>query len=89
MALWWIGNGVLAVVVLPAVIWLLAGVLRPAGQIDRLAAGIEEGAGGVARRLEAVPELVKTQQLVTIARGNVQQYGAALQRLLGGSTREA
>lgn len=85
MVLWWIGNAVLVAVVLPAVVVLLRGVYTKTRDIDGVTGRIEAGATGVARQLEAVPELVKTRDLAVTARQRVARYGAALEPLVVGA----
>lgn len=83
MTWWWIGNAVLIVVVLPAVVILLTGLLRQTLRLNRLADDILVHGAGCSERLNAVPKLVQTQQLVSGARGLVGRYGTALLRMLG------
>jgi hypothetical protein len=62
MILWWIGNAVLLLVVLPVVVFLLRGVLDAARSIvpsvDRIAAAANAGS----RDLDAAPLLLTTQE---------------------------
>ena len=60
MVLWWIGNAVLLVVVLPVVIALLNRVLAALERIRAASDDILSGAGGVIGDLDGVPEALAT-----------------------------
>jgi hypothetical protein len=79
--LWWVGIVVMALAGV-VVIQSAASVLGRVKAIQGLAGGIIQGAGGISRRLDAVPKLVKTQELSSAARRLVGRYGAALLRAL-------
>lgn len=78
MTLWWIGNALLLLVVLPVVIYLLKGVLDAAQSIvpsvDRIAAAAQTGS----RDLDAVPLLLTTQEQVRQTVEVVAGYGGSL-----------
>jgi hypothetical protein len=78
MTLWWIGNALLLLVVLPVVIYLLKGVLDAAQSIppsvDRIAAAAQAGS----RDLDAVPLLLTTQEQVRQTVEVVAGYGGSL-----------
>jgi hypothetical protein len=78
MELLWVASAVLLVVVAPVVILLLTRLVRQVNKINRQADDVLTHAGGIATQLEAVPKLVRTRELVGVARGGVGQYGAAL-----------
>ena len=80
--MWWIGNVVLGLVVIPLVVLLLNRVLRPIYVINEYADDILEHGVGLTGTLDAVPKLVKTKELTGAALGLVGRYGAALKRLL-------
>lgn len=82
MILWWIGNAVLLVVVVPVVILLANRVIRPAVEIDRYASDILEHGVGLTKNLEPVPALLDTQALVEVAKGHAVRYVVALQPLV-------
>ncbi len=82
MFLWWIGNVVLGLLVIPLVVLLLNRVLRPIYVINEYADDILEHGVGLTGTLDAVPKLVKTKELTGAALGLVGRYGAALKRLL-------
>ncbi len=82
MVLWWIGNAVLLLVVVPVVILLANRVIRPAVEIDRYASDILEHGVGLTKNLEPVPALLDTQALVVVAKGHAVRYVVALQPLV-------
>jgi len=78
MTLWWIGDVLLLVVLLPVVIYLLKGVLDAARSIvpsvDRIAAAANAGSAD----LDAVPLLLTTQDQVRQTVEVVAGYGGSL-----------
>ena len=78
MTLWWIGNVLLLVVVLPVVVYLLKGVLDAARSIvpstRRIAAAAQAGSSD----LDAVPLLLTTQARVKQTVEVVADYGGSL-----------
>jgi len=78
MTLWWIGDVLLLVVVLPVVVYLLKGVLGAANSIvpsvDRIAAAANAGS----KDLDAVPLLLTTQTQVKQTVEVVANYGGSL-----------
>ncbi|MBW3556806.1 MAG: hypothetical protein KY454_07705 [Actinobacteria bacterium] len=82
MVLWWIGNLLLVLVILPVVIILLNKLLRPAKEIEAYANDILDHGVKLTGALDAVPKLYQTADLVGTARRNVERYGRALERVL-------
>ena len=82
MVLWWIGNAVFLLVVIPIMLWLLNRVLRPTLEIEKYAIDVLDHGVGLTGALDAVPKLVRTTELTAIARGAVDQYGALVGGLL-------
>lgn len=82
VVLWWIGNAVLAFVVIPLVILLANRVMRPVYVINEYADDILLHGVGLTGTLDAVPKLVTTKELTGAALGLVGRYGAAVRRLL-------
>ena len=82
VVLWWIGNAVLGLVVIPVVLLFANRVLRPTLVIKEYADDILVHGVGLTGTLDAVPKLVKTKELTGAALGLVGRYGAALKRLL-------
>jgi hypothetical protein len=82
MILWWLGNAILLFVVLPIVIYLLAGVRRAAKTIPQKVEGISKVAAAGSRDLNAVPLLLTTQDQVIKTVAGVANYGASLDVIL-------
>jgi hypothetical protein len=84
MVLWWIGNVVLLVVVLPVVIYLLNRVLAA---LERIRAASDDVlAGGVALigQLEGVPDgLAVTDQTIGAVKVGAVRYAGSVAKLLG------
>jgi hypothetical protein len=78
MTLWWIGNAVLLLVVLPVVVYLLRGVLDAAKSIvpsvDRIGAAANAGS----RDLDATALLLTTQDQVKQTVAVVAGYAGSL-----------
>ena len=88
MTLWWIGDVLLLVVVLPVVVYLLKGVLGAANSIvpsvDRIAAAANAGS----KDLDAVPLLLTTQAHVKTTVEVVAGYGGSLDVILDDAEEE-
>jgi hypothetical protein len=82
MTLWWIGNLVLAAVVIPFVLVLLQSLMKPVNQIGHEADAILAGGLTIASQLDLVAGLVPTQESVKKIRAGVLAYGAALDKIL-------
>ena len=82
MTLWWIGNIVLLVVVLPLVVYLLNGVLRAAKAIVPTVQGIATTAAAGSKDLDAAPLLLTTQDQVTQTVAGIAGYGGSLDVIL-------
>ena len=82
MALWWIGNIVLLVVIAPVVVFLLYGVLAAALNVRRALVDIAGVGTKMASDLEPVPELLKTESYVSQTTAGLAKYGAALDKIL-------
>ena len=65
MTLWWIGNAVLLLVILPVVVYLLRGVLEAARSIVPSVEGIARVAAAGSKDLDAAALLLTTQEQVT------------------------
>jgi hypothetical protein len=78
VTLWWIGNAVLLLVVLPVVVYLLKGVLDAARgivpSVRRIAAAAQAGS----RDFDAVPLLLTTRAHVKTTVEVVAGYGGSL-----------
>ena len=82
MWLWWIGNAVLLLVVVPVVLLLANRVIRPALEIKRYADDILEHAVGLSKNLEPLPAVADTRDLVSAAKGLAVRYVTAAGPLL-------
>ena len=78
MTLWWIGDIVLLVVVLPVVVYLLRGVLAAARSIVPSVERIAQAAAAGSTDLDAAALLVTTQDQVTRTVAGVANYGGSL-----------
>jgi hypothetical protein len=82
MTLWWIGNAVLLLVVLPVVIYLLNGVLSEARGIVPSVRRVGAAAAAGSKDLDAVPLLLTTQDEVIHTVEGVAGYGGSLDVIL-------
>jgi hypothetical protein len=82
MILWWLGNFILLLVVLPAVVYLLARVRRATRSLPVKVEGIASIAAAGSRDLGAVPLLLTTQDQVIKTVAGVAHYGASLDVIL-------
>ena len=82
MTLWWIGDVVLLVVVLPVVVYLLRGVLNAATGIVPSVERIAHAAAAGSNDLDAVPLLLTTQDQVERTIATAANYGGSLDVIL-------
>ena len=82
MTLWWIGNVVLLVVVLPVVVYLLHGVLSAAKAIVPSVEEIGATAAAGSKDLDAAALLLTTQEQVTQTIAVAANYGGSLDVIL-------
>jgi hypothetical protein len=78
MILWWIGDIVLLVVVLPIVVYLLSGVFKAARSITPSVRRIADSAAAGSKDLDALPLLLTTQDQVRQTVAGVANYGGSL-----------
>jgi hypothetical protein len=78
MTLWWIGDIVLLVVVVPVVLYLLNGVLSAAKSIVPSVNQIADVTAAGSKDLDAVPLLLTTQEQVRQTVAGVANYGGSL-----------
>jgi hypothetical protein len=84
MVLWWIGNVVLLVAVLPVVIWLLNRVLAAIERIRGATDDILAGGVALAGKLDGVPEaLATTDKTIEEVRVGAVRYAGSVAKLLG------
>jgi hypothetical protein len=82
MTLWWIGNAVLVLVVVPIVVYLLHGVLKAAKSIVPSVQQIATVAAAGSRDLDATALLLTTQDQVAQTVALVANYGGSLDVIL-------
>ena len=82
MWLWWLGNAVLLLVIVPVVLLLANRVMRPALEIKRYAADIDVNGAALAGHLKPVPAVADTRDLVAAAKGLAVRYLTAAGPLL-------
>ena len=82
MTLWWIGDIVLLVVVVPVVVYLLNGVLTAARSIVPSVRQIAGVAAAGSKDLDAVPLLLTTQDQVRQTVAVVADYGGSLDTII-------
>ena len=78
MTLWWIGDVVLLVVILPVVVYLLRGVLEAARSVVPAVRGIATVAAAGSKDLDAAALLLTTQDQVAQTVAGVANYGGSL-----------
>ena len=88
MTVWWIGNVVLLVVVLPVVVYLLRGVLNAARSIVPTVDEIATVAAAASKDLDAAALLLTTQDQVTQTVAGVANYGGSLDVILDDADEE-
>ena len=82
MTLWWIGNAVLLVVVLPVVVVLLKGVLDAAKRTAAAVEAVKPVAKAASDDLDAVELLHTTRTQVNQTVRVVADYGGSLDEIL-------
>jgi hypothetical protein len=82
MTLWWIGDILLLLVVLPIVLYLLRGVLDAARSIVPSVQKIATVAAAGSKDLDAAPLLLTTQDQVAQTVAGVANYGGSLDVIL-------
>jgi hypothetical protein len=88
MTLWWIGDIVLLVVVLPVVVYLLRGVLDAVRSIVPTVGEVRTVAAAGSRDLDAAALLATTQEQVKQTVAGVAGYGGSLDLILDDADRE-
>jgi hypothetical protein len=82
MTLWWIGDIVLLIVILPVVIYLLKGVLDAANSIVPSVEEIATTAAAGSKDLDAAVLLLTTQEQVKQTVAVVAGYGGSLDKIV-------
>jgi hypothetical protein len=82
MTLWWIGNAVLLLVIVPVVVVLLRGVLNAAKDTTRSVEALRPVTDAASKDLDAVELLNTTQEQVGQTVAVVANYGGSLDTIL-------
>ena len=82
MTLWWIGDAVLVLGVLPVVVYLLNGVLSEARSIVPSVQRIARTAAAGSKDLDAAALLLTTQEQVRQTVAGVADYGGSLDAIV-------
>jgi len=88
MTLWWIGNAVLLLVVLPVVVYLLRGVLEAATSIVPTVQGIASMAAAGSKDLDATALLLTTRDQIEQTVAGLADYGGSLDVVLDDAEQE-
>lgn len=78
MILWWIGNILFVVAIIPLVIWILNRVVEPATQIEYFADDILDYGAQFPGHLQALRELGRTRELARQVNVDLERYSRAL-----------
>jgi hypothetical protein len=89
MTLWWIGDVVLLVIVLPVVVYLLRGVLEAAKSIVPTVRRTATVANAGSKDLDSAALLLTTQEQVKQTVAGVADYGGSLDVILDDADDEA
>lgn len=82
MTLWWIGNAVLLLVIVPVVVLVLRGVLNAAKAVTSTVDALQPVAEAASKDLDAVELLDTTQEQVSQTVAVVANYGGSLDTIL-------
>ncbi|MCA1673738.1 MAG: hypothetical protein LC799_16565, partial [Actinobacteria bacterium] len=77
MTLWWIGNAIFVLVVIPVVVVLLARLVKPVVAIEKHVNVIHQDAGRIVVALDGVKSLITTRDLVKRVGGGLTRYVTA------------
>ena len=82
MVLWWIGNAIFLVVVIPVVVVLLQRLRSSAVDVGRQVDTIHGQAGGIVKAVDDVKALIPTRDAVKQVGAGLTRYVKAVDRLL-------
>jgi len=82
VTLWWIGNAIFVLVIIPVVLVLLVRLVKPVAAIERNVNLIHQDAGRIVVALDGVKALVTTRDLVKRVGGGLTRYVTAVDRIL-------
>lgn len=82
MTLWWIGNAVFVLVIIPVVVVLLRRLREPVIEIDKsVSDALDHGVQAIAA-LDVIDELGTTRERIGEVKTQLTRYGDALDRIL-------
>lgn len=82
MALWWIGNVIFILVVIPVVVVLLQRLARSVRDVGKHIDTIHDQAGGIVVAVDDVKALIPTQEAVKRVSAGLTRYVQAVARIL-------
>jgi uncharacterized membrane protein len=82
MALWWIGNAIFILVVIPVVVVLLQRLMRAVFDIGKHVNTIHDQAGGIVIAVDDVKALIPTRDAVKRVGTGLTRYVKAVDRIL-------
>lgn len=80
--LWWLGNGLFFVIVIPVVVLLVQRLLRPTVEIGQSAEDLDAHAQRVANGLDATAALLQTRDKVRQLSSGFERYVDSVDRML-------
>jgi hypothetical protein len=82
MVLWWIGNAIFILVIIPVVVVLLHRLARSAFDVGKHVDTIQDQTGGIATALNDVQALIPTRDAVKRVGAGLTRYVKAVDRIL-------
>lgn len=82
MVLWWIGNAIFILVIIPVVVVLLHRLARSAFDVGKHVDTIQGQTGGIATALNDVQALIPTRDAVKRVGAGLTRYVKAVDRIL-------
>ena len=82
MALWWIGNAIFILVIIPVVVVLLQRLMRAVFDIGKRVNTIHDQAGGIVIAVDDVKALIPTRDAVKRVGTGLTRYVKAVDRIL-------
>lgn len=82
MTLWWIGNAIFLLVIIPVVVLLLQRLWRVVSEIKQYADDALEHGVLLIAAMDHLEQLLTTRDAVAGVRNGVERYGAALDDIL-------
>jgi hypothetical protein len=81
VALWWTGNAIFIVVVIPVVVILLHRLTRSAADVEKRVNTVHDQAGGIAVAVDDVKQLIPVRDAVKKAAAGLTRYVKAVSRI--------